>query len=76
MAVVGIAGAAEQIEPVTQPFEELLGREQLRTCGGELEREGESVEPLAELVQRRGSLELGAARVCPLEKERGRFVVG
>ncbi len=49
MALLGVAGSLEGVEPVGEALEQRLGREQLRPGGGELERERETVEPVAEL---------------------------
>src|SRR3954454_12668899 len=49
VALLGVAGSLERVEAVGEPVEQSLGREELRPCGGELERERQAVEPLAEL---------------------------
>ena len=49
MALLGVAGSLECVEPVAEAVEERLGREQLGAGGGELERKRKSVEAVAEL---------------------------
>src|SRR3954447_4110202 len=49
VALFGIAGPLECVEPVGEALEERLRGEQLGARGGELERERQAVEPLAEL---------------------------
>ena len=55
MALLGVARALERVEPVPEALEERLGREQLRPGRGELDREREPVEPVAELRDRGGA---------------------
>ena len=50
MALVGIAAALEEVEPLPDPLEQLLGAEQLHPRGGELDREREPVEAADQLV--------------------------
>ncbi len=47
---LGVAAASEQVEPTAEPLEELLAREHHGSRRGELERERQVVEPLAEQV--------------------------
>ena len=49
VALLGVPGSLQRVEPVGEAVEERLGREQLRPGGGELERERQAVEPVAEL---------------------------
>ena len=49
MAFLRVAGSLQRVEPVGEAVEERLGREQLRAGGGELERERQAVEAVAEL---------------------------
>ena len=44
---VRITPALQQVQPRRQPLEELFDREELQPRGGELQREGKPVEPLA-----------------------------
>ena len=74
-----VAGAAgEEVEPLLEPFEDRLRREQLHARGRELDREREPVEAAADPGDRRrvfvGELEAGLDRLRPVEEEldRGR----
>ena len=59
LARVGVAAALEQVEAVPEPLEDLLGREDGGTRRGELERERQVVEPVAELRDGVARLEAG-----------------
>ena len=50
VALVGVAAALEQVEPLRDPLEQLLGAEELDARGGELDREREAVEAADQLV--------------------------
>ena len=52
MPWVGVAGAAEEVEPRAQLFEQGLRGEQLGASGRELEGERQAVEPVTEHVDR------------------------
>ena len=52
MALLGVTRPLERVQPVCEPVEEHLGCEQLRAGGGELERERQTVESVAELRDR------------------------
>ena len=57
---VCVAAALEQVEPLREPLQDLLGREHLRAGGRELDREREQVETAAELGDLLARFELGA----------------
>src|SRR4029077_6420904 len=48
VALVGVPGSLEQVEPAAEALEQELRREQLRPRGRELERERKPGEPLAQ----------------------------
>ena len=54
LARVRVTPALQEVEPRGQPLEELFDREELQAWGGELEREGQPVEPIAHGLARRG----------------------
>src|SRR3954470_7076809 len=56
---LGVPAAAEQVEPATEPLEQLTGREHRDPRRGELERKRQVVQPRAQLVERRLGLEVG-----------------
>jgi hypothetical protein len=66
---IRVSAAFEQIEPVGEPREDLLGREDGGTRRGELERERQVVEPFAELGDGFGRLERGLDRGGPRREE-------
>ena len=70
VALVGIAAALEQIEPLPDPLEQLLGAEQLDACRGELDREREPVEAADQLVHRGRVADIGADGPRPLDEQR------
>jgi hypothetical protein len=70
MPLVGVASPLEQIEARPQPLEQGRGRQQLRACGGELEREWQPDESRAEATHRLALLDVGANGPCPLAEER------
>ena len=43
VARVGVAAALEQVEPLRDPLEQLLGAEELDACRGQLDREREPI---------------------------------
>ena len=63
LARVGVAAAGEQVEALGEPFEDLRRGEDLRTRGGQLDREGHLVEGPTELADRLvGLRDAGAGR--------------
>ena len=53
MTLVCVAAALEQVEPLPDPLEQLLGAEELDPGSGELDREREAVEAADQLVDGR-----------------------
>jgi hypothetical protein len=49
LARVGVTAALEQVEALSEPLDDLVGRQRCRTRGGELHGQGQIVEPAAEL---------------------------
>ena len=74
VALLGVAGSLQRVEPVGEAIEQRLGREQLRPGGGELERQRQAVEPVAELHDgvRRG--DVGPHRLRAFAEQRHRLV--
>ena len=70
MALVGVAAALEEVEPLPDPLEQLLGAEQLDPRGGELDRERETVEAADQLVHGRRVTDVGADCLRALEEQR------
>ena len=70
VALVGVAPALEQVEPLRDPLEQLLGAEELDPCRGELDREREAVEAADQLVHGGRVSDVGADRPRPLEEQR------
>ena len=64
VALVGIATALEEIEPLPDPLEQLLRAEQLDASGGELDREREAVEPCGSARGRPASRRRSARTAC------------
>ena len=60
LAGICVAIALEQVEPLRKPLEQLLGREERRAGGGELDRERELVETDAELFDSRVGVKVGS----------------
>ena len=50
LARIAVAPRPEQVETVAEPLEQLIGRVHRRPRGRELERERQSVEPIAEVA--------------------------
>src|SRR5205085_3690458 len=50
VALVGVAAALEQVEPLPDPLEQLLGAEELDPCRGQLDREREPVQAADQLA--------------------------
>ena len=73
--LVCVASPLEQVETLTDPLEELSGREQLCPRGGKLERERQAVEPANEFVHRRSVLDVGTNGVRAFEEERDGVVL-
>lgn len=76
-----VAGAAgEQLQPIRQPREHGLGREQLGSRRRELDRQRQAVQPRAQLGQDRRvvrrQLQVGADRLRAFEEKRDRGVRG
>ena len=69
VALVGVAAALEEIEPLPDPLEQLLRAEQLDPRGGELDREREPVEAADQLVDGRRVADVGADRLRALEEQ-------
>ena len=71
--------AGEEVEALLEPGEQRLGREQLRTRGGELDRERQAVEADADLGDRRRvrvrDREVGLHGPGALDEERDRVVL-
>ena len=74
MALLGVAGSFEGVEPVGEPFEQRLGGEQLRPGGRELERKRKAVEPVAELHDGVGAGHIGSHGLCALAEEGDRLL--
>ena len=53
VSLVGVSRPSEEVEPLPETLEERLRREQLRPGGSELERKRQTIEPFAELADRR-----------------------
>ena len=75
MTLVGIASALEQVEALTQPRVERIGREKLRARGSELERKRQSIEARAEPSNRVRGLDVRADCTGALDEERHSIVV-
>ena len=69
LAGVGVAAAAQQVEALRQPLDELLRAEELRARGRELQRQRKVVEPAAELGQRGRRSETRIERARALGEE-------
>ena len=72
--LVGVPGALQYIEAVTEPFEELLRCQQLRPCRRELESEREAIQALAEFRDCFRCADFGPHRLRSLAEQRHRLV--
>ena len=75
VALVCIAASLEQIEPLRDPLEQLLGAEELDTCRGQLDRKREAVEAANQLVHRGRVSGIGADGPRPLDEQRDGIVL-
>ena len=71
---VDVSPASQQIEAGGQALEELFDREELQSWGGELQREGEPVEPVADRLHVGTRLDRDAAGRSPRHEELHRIV--
>ena len=73
------AAAGEQPEPIVERAGDLLGRQGLDPCRGELDREWNPVQSPADLDDRvrvlRGERERGLHGACPIDEQPDRFRV-
>ena len=70
MALVGVTAALEQVEPLRDPLEQLLGAEQLEPCGGQLDGEREPIEAADQLVHRGRVADIGPDSLRPFDEQR------
>ena len=69
LAHLRVAAATQEVETVAEAFEQLLGRQERRAGGGELERERQVVEACAEVVEQLVRLEVRLRRPRPRHEE-------
>jgi hypothetical protein len=70
VALVGVAAALEQVEPLRDPLEQLLGAKELDACGGQLDREREPIKTADQLVHRVRVTDIGPDSLRPLDEQR------
>lgn len=69
MARIGVAAAAQQVQPGAQTVEQRLRGQQLRAGSGQLEYQREAVEPLAKPVDRGGVRDVAAHPLRRCQKQ-------
>src|SRR5262249_3607659 len=69
VARLGVGGASEQVQSLAEAVDKLGGRKERRSRGGQLERQGELIEPVAKLFDLRRSGERRVERPCPLGEQ-------
>ena len=70
VALVGVAAALEQVEPLPDPLEQLLGAEELDPCRGQLDREREPVQAAHQLAHRVRVTDIGPDGLRALDEQR------